>query len=355
MFRRLQLALLIVAAATSSYGQTASYIPRAFAHMCTWHQYRDGHTTWPSTTTKPLRGPYDSLDANVLAGQIREMRSAYIAPLVSWTGPETDAGDRYLNMFLSVPSSGVPAAILYEGQARLKTTDGWYDFNDPDNRARFTEDMRHLYEQFFSRYPERFAQEDGRFVVLVWPSHVYRGAFASLGADVMRQMPLYLVSTDLLTRPFIRPDALDVIGGFAAVSAYGIYLPEIARELGGTLDDAWLNRWQAMADIWDRWLAVNAPQVRIALPLQFAFDDHVLRGDTNPIWRFDDAAAGRLLQRANGIMVDSRQRSGRYLMWGILTSWNEHFEGTPVEPSDRYGTRPLDMLRNAFMPDQRSR
>jgi len=190
---------------------------------------------------------------------------------------------------------------------------------------------------------------------VAWPSHIYRGQFAPLGKELMAEMPLYLVSTDLLTRPFVRPDASDVIGGFAAVSAYGVYLPEIARELGGTLDLQWLNRWQAMADIWDRWLAANEPQVRIALPLEFAFDDHLVRGDENPIWTTDYAAAADMVRRARDIMDDSTRRAGRYLRWGTAASWNEHFEGSAIEPTDRHGTRFLDIIRAGFGPAEQTR
>lgn len=331
------------------------YQPRVLAHVCTWHEYRDGHSSWDLTTTAPVRGPYDSLDGRVLADQLAQMRTANIAPLVSWSGPDAPlSGDAFLNLLISTPSSGVTAAVLYEGQARLTPSpDNWFDFNDPANGQRFTDDMRHLYTTYFSRAPERFMQVDGRFVVLVWPSHVYRGPFAATGAAVMREMPLYLVSTDLLTRAYVRPDAADVVGGFAAVSAYGVYLPEVARELGTTLNEAWLNRVQAMADIWDQWLAVNAPQVKIALPLQFMFDDHIVRPGVNPVWTTDMAVAQQELDRVNAIMTDSHRRAGRYLDWAVLPSWNEHFEGTAIEPTDRYGTRFLDLLKRTFAAPSR--
>jgi hypothetical protein len=265
-------------------------------------------------------------------------------------GPDSGSGDGFLDMAVSVPDTGVPMAILYEGETRLTADrNGAYDFGNDANRERFIEDLRHLYDNYLSRYPERFFRQDGRFVIMVWPSHVYYGPFASLGRQIMAELPLYLVSTDLLTRPFIRPDAADIIGGFAAVSAYGIYLPEVAGELGGTLNDAWLARWQTMADAWDHWLAANEPQVRLSLPLEFAFNDSEVRPGAHPQWVTDPAVAHELCLRASVTMNDPTAHGGRYLPWATLASYNEHFEGSAVEPSDRYSTSLLDMLRAVFV------
>lgn len=349
MERRAFLTVAAAAAGARVFGQPPVYRPDSLWHLCNWHRNRGREKSWHHTSTKPLRGLYDSRDAAVLADQLFEMRGAGIAPLVSWWGPEGDAGDEFLDILTSVPweygRTDVPAAVLYEGSGRLRARrDGWLDFDDPFNPEQFTADMRHLYAKYLSRFPERFFREDGRFVVMAWPSHIYCGSFAPFGQWLMQELPLYLVSTDLLTRPFIRPDAQDVIGGFAAVSAYGLYLPEVAAELGGTLDDKWLNRWEAMADAWDQWLAVNEPQVRLILPLQFCYDDTTERGDAHTILRVDYEAAERELQRASRIIADSVRRAGRYLPCKIGASYTEHFEGTAIEPSDRHGYRLLNLV-----------
>lgn len=355
MNRRVFLAAVAAASGVRAFGQVPAYQPRVLAHLCTWHRYRGYQKSWQHTTTKPLRGLYDSRDIEVLADQLAQMRGAGIAPLTSWWGPDGDAGDEFLDILTSVPwehqRTDVPAGVLYEGSGRLRARrDGWLDFDDTFNRERFSEDMRHLYGKYLSRFPERFFRQDGRFVVMAWPSHIYRGSFAQLGKNLMSEMPLYLVSTDLLTRPYIRPDALDVIGGFAAVSAYGIYLTEIARELGGTLNEEWQNRWRAMANAWDQWLAVNEPQVRIALPLQFCYDDTKERGDGNPVLTVDYARAEEMVRIARETIGDPYRSAGRYLPWTTLASFNEHFEGTAVEPTDRHGTRLLDIIRDGFRP-----
>lgn len=336
------LPVILLLAAGQSMAQAQSVPePRVLAHVCTWLDAG----AWRKTTTRPLLGPYESSDANVLTAHLTQMRSAGVTPLVSWVGPKHPAGDGYLDMLVTAPVDGVRAAVLYEGQFRLQARrDGWIDFDDPRTRTQFTDDLRYLYGQYFSRYPERFMQENGRFVVMAWPSHIYRGDFRSLGLAVMQEMPLYLVSTDLLMRPFIREDAADVIGGFAAVSAYGVYLPEIPSELGTTLNSKWMDRWQKMADRWDQWLAVNEPQVRIALPLEFAFDDHLVQPGKNPVWTTDYDIAREMTSRARCIIDDSSYRAGRYLPWVTMASWNEHLEGTAVEPTDVHGNRFLDII-----------
>ena len=321
---------------------------RALAHMCTWHRYGALGNNWDEASVIPVGGPYDSLDPAVLNRQLGQMKTAGIAPLVSWCGPQDPAGDTYLNMLVSAPASGVPAAILYEGEARLSARDGWYDFDDAANRDRLTDDLAHLNETYFQPYRERFMRQDDRFVVMLWPTHVYRGAFADFGRDLMRQMPLFLVSTDLLTRPFVRPDAADIAPGFAAVSAYGIYLPEVARELGSTLSVVWLDRWQAMAEAWNTWLSANAPDVKLSLPLEFAFDDTKVPGRNNPVLETDYAVVDEMIRRANGIIADSGIHGGRYLPWCMLKSWNEWFEGSGVEPSVKYGTRFMDAIRSGL-------
>jgi hypothetical protein len=300
---------------------------------------------------QPLDGPYESGDPIVLERQLALMKIAGIGPLISWWGPEHYAGDPFLNLLVGTPDAGVPATVLYEGQGRLRDSDGgWLDFNDVRNREQFAADLRHLYDRFFSRYPERFFREEGRFVVLAWPSHIYRGPFAAVGRALMAEMPLYLVGTDVLTRPFVRPDASDVVGGFAAESAYGIYLPEIPSELGGVLNENWLNRWQAMVDQWDRWLAIHEPQVKLALPLQFAFDDSVVSRHAHAPLLPGDTGPEELVARASTLMEYSRNRAGRVLPWGTMVSWNEYFEGTSVEPNTVYGTRFLELLREHFGP-----
>jgi hypothetical protein len=342
------IALLGVGHAEAQSGP--AYQPRVLAHVCTWFDAG----SWRKATTNPLRGTYRSTDSAVLYEQLVQMRSAGIAPLVSWVGSDHPAGDGYLDMIVTAPETGVPAAVLYEGQFRLQAReDGWIDFDNARTQKQFTDDMRYLYERYLSRYPERFMREDGRFVVMAWPSHIYRGAFKAVGQSVMTEFPLYLVSTDLLMRPYIREDAADVIGGFAAVSAYGIYLPELPGELGATLDTRWLDRMRAMTDAWDRWLAVNEPQVRLALPLEFAFDDHLAPGSKNPVWTTDYGIAREMTLWAGGVIDDSHRRAGRYLPWATAASWNEHFEGSAIEPTDRHGARFLDLITEFSRSRQR--
>jgi hypothetical protein len=55
-----------------------------------------------------------------------------------------------------------------------------------------------------------------------------------------------------------------------------------------------------------------------------------------------------MVARTNDVINDSQRRAGRYLRWTTAASWNEHFEGSAIEPSDRHGTRFLDTLRDGF-------
>jgi hypothetical protein len=324
--------------------------PRVMAHFCTWHRKRprtatqDELDTWYQASTIPWRNDgsgigYDSLNPAVLREQCVEMVKYGIVPLASWWGPESQAGDAWLDLWVSEPRP-VPAALLYEGQGdgRLRRDrDGWWYLQDPDNTAKLNSELEHLYNKYLSRYPDHFLKVDGRPYILLWPLHAFRGDLTAVLSGCAVRDRLFIAGTAFDGLRLPSDERLPVVAGLDAVTAYNIYKEEIAAEHGGVFTTELVARYRHSALVWQEWLAANLPRTKLILPLTLAYDDRLVPGRNNPTFAATEQTARAVMGEMHQIMSHFTRLGGNVMPWVTMPSYNEHFEGSSLEPNAPWG------------------
>jgi hypothetical protein len=330
------------------------------AHVCTW--FDADYRTWRQVSTIPMRSGglgigYDSSDPVIIASQAAELRQYGMTPLLSWWGAGAQyGGDRYLNVWNSVVT-GLPAAILYEGGGLLhRDDDGWWTVDTVYNTRRIHEDLTHLYSTYWSVHPERWYQREGKFVVYLWPAHAMRGDLKA----VLDQLPfrdrLYVVGTvyDSLRLP--TEELMPMLRGMDAVTGYGFYSKPLMLEYQPDpvtgrvpLTDELIARYRHTSLCWQEFLAARLPDLELILPLEFAFDDtNVIPRRGNPTYEATPEQALKLIAEIRQMIGHFRVTCGAVAPVITYVSYNEHFEGTSLEPNDRYGDRWLQMVSQSF-------
>lgn len=324
----------------------ASAQTHVIAHVCTWHV----KGAWHEASTIPWRSDgagigYDADDPAVIARQATEMRDHGITPLLSWWGPAAPhGGDGYLDVW-SDTVTALPAAILYEGEGRLRRDpDGWWDLEARDNAERLRADLTHLYEKYWSATASQWYQRRGKFVVYLWPAHAMRGDLAS----VLRPLPfrdrLYVVGTEFDALRMPTEARAPLVGGLDAVTGYGFYGKPLMEEYGRELSDALIAKYRLAALSWRSYLAARHPGVDLILPLEFAFDDHGVPGRGNPVYEASPEQAAKLLAEMRQLIDYYHTYCGNLVPAITVASYNEHFEGTALEPNTRFGRLWLDAV-----------
>jgi len=341
------------------------------AHYMNWATVPGG---WATASVMPVlrdnpAGGYTSANPAIIAEHNRQMAANGIWPMMSWWGPDTYAGDRFLDQYLAVP--GPPLAILYEATGRLLTNrqireggvtapfpelspnraimragsgDDRYDFRQAVNANTFIADMEHLHRKYFTGpHANRFVRVDGRPLVFVWISHAFDGPFDQAVAHARERAAFYLVGSDFSVPFFMRSGGESVVRGYDAVSAYGFYDP---NRYGLDMDQRFISEYGAAIPQWQVWLDRNAPGVQLLLPMGFAYDETLIPGRRGVVFRSSYDIARRYAESVRTTLTNPC--GTRLLRLAYLTSFNECYEGTCVEPSEEYGTAYLDIVRETF-------
>lgn len=333
-----------------------------FAHYVSWHRESPYQNTIATDgTTHPLRsgGGYDSLDSAIIREHNEEFEKYGISPFISWWGPVgsvlESSGDLFLDAYLASPSK-VKCIIAYEATERLvgqvrqefgKEAEV-FDFNDPRNASRFMEDMDHLYAKYLSnpKYKDRFVTRNGKPVVYIWISHAFRGRFDLASSQVSGRKEIFLVGSNFNVFGSV-PNDTHVIGGLDAVSAYGVYSADLAVIYGGHLGYGYVQQYQEGVARWSLWLSRNLPHVPLFLPLQFTYNDFPHRGNPKmELTTKEEAEHFALTVRQ--IVVNSHENCRNVWPYVFVVSYNEHYEGSSIEPSVEYGYDFIDVVRDVF-------
>lgn len=336
---------MLAAALAAVLASAAPPHAQALAHVCTWHAKEPGVDSWHEAATIPWRSAgvgigYDADDPAIIAAQAAEMRQHGLVPLLSWWGPDAPrGGDGYFDIW-TANVRDVPAAILYEGQGRLRQDrDGWWTVDAADNAARLRGDLTHLWERYWSRAPDRWFIHRGRVVVYLWPAHAMRGDLAA----VLRGLPfrdrILVVGTSFDGLRLPDDTMLPMLSGMDAVTGYGFYSRPLMTEHGGVLSDALIARYRHAALTWQEFLKARLPGVELFLPLEFAYDDRNVPGRDNPVYEAAPEQAAKLMAEVRQIIGHFHATCGNVPALVTMKSYNEHFEGTALEPNDRFGDR----------------
>lgn len=349
------------------------------AHFVNWHSKAPGFNSMEKDgNTHPLRVGadyppggiqtggvgYDSNDPAIIRQQNDEMEKNCITPLVSWWGPAgsvlQNTGDLFYDRYLSIP--GPQFGVLYEASERLIVTGqvggedqysrpekyGEIDFNNPENTKRFIADMDHLNQKYFSnpKYAGRFYRINGRPVVFVWLTGAFRGPFDNAALQAKSRDNIYIIGANFNMYGSTPPAMLPLVRGVDALSSYGNYNDELAIRFGGHINQEFVDMYRDAVAVISLWLANNTPNVPLLLPIQFSYKDN--RGNT-PLTS-TKAEAEYFAKTVRAIVDNAAANCRNIVPIVLLDSYNEHYEGSGVEPSREYGYDFLNIVRETFQP-----
>jgi hypothetical protein len=293
--------------------------PLVLAHYYPWYT-RD---TWrdPELADQPLQ-PYSTDDQTDVTGLAREARSAGIdAFVVSWQGIDVGDGvnDRRMRVVLEAGRrTGLRVSVLTE----TLVANSAHDPNvptDPDTVLRWLEQIVDLYgsDPPYLRVAERpviFIYQSWQLAPPQWAD--LRARLRATGRD-----PILI--GDFYHSPELEPLDGEFQYSNVTLSADGIRDRDRVESLRV--------RTYNLLRPNDRrrlWIATVAP----------GYDDTLL--SAREAHQTVDRAGGRVYADQWSAAVDTAAD------WIMITSWNEWWENTQIEPSRRYGSMFLDLTRD---------
>jgi glycosyl hydrolase family 99 len=264
---------------------------------------------------------YSSDDSAALERQAQQAHAAGIdAFVISWQGKAFDWNTRRIQPVLEAArSANMRACVFIESQVVNPTNNSDLP-TDPDTMARYLEDIVDLW----GSHPA-YLRVDNRPVILV-----YYASRPNLGEAQWKT---------LLTKVRATGRNPIVIGDFYHSRLINVLDGEY-QYINVTLSPADLMTQNTVETLRVRtfdMLTPNDPRRIWVASVCPGMDDRRIRGRQTPVF----------VDRANGAVYDDQWRSAVTTAadWVIITTWNEFWENTEIEPSVRYGTRFLDLTR----------
>lgn len=285
----------------------------------------------------PVLGAYGTDDAAIAERHIAWCADAGIDGLcVSWWG-EGSQTDRHLRAgLLSAENAGDIAFCIYYESLKLDALDGErdtaVDFAHPAVMEQLIADFRYLSETYFEQ--AHYYTIDGRPVVGLYVTRVFTNFTADHAARLREAVgvDVFLVGDEAYYGGQSSPDtARHGPGVFDAVSAYNMHTDPRIHDGEPAWDylrrEAWpvYRRWAEDDRVW------FMPKV---MPSYEDFRGHdTLSGSPEEFEAMLSAA---------GEMAASDPAASRGVVF--ITSFNEWWEGTTIEPAQEYGTGYLDAI-----------
>jgi hypothetical protein len=270
-----------------------------------WY-YRNQWFTSEVLTDSPLKGPHSSADPNIIDMHIRQAQSAGIDGfIVSWWG-ENDYTDQNLKVILDIAQKHDFKITIY-----FESLGG--------EGPRSERELQEMFLSFFQNYgnDERYYRIDGEPVIFVWavdshPPSVWESVLEAVRRE--GYSAVYIAETG-------QPDYLDVFDGLHLYGTVGrddlsmLYerLSLVCRTYGYLYDTKMC-----------LWAATLCP----------GYDDRNIPGRAGLYQPRED---GRYYRETFEAAINSSPD------WLLITSFNEWWENTHIEPSVNYGTTYLEM------------
>lgn len=276
----------------------------AFYYM--WYgpgAFNDGRTVGAPRT------PYISDKPDVVERQVKEAKDAGIDAFVSsWTGNGTET-DRNFPLLLDAAARNNFRATIY------------FETNHVMQHGDVVSQLRSVMERF-GNHPA-FLRWNGKPVIFFWR------ADALGGADTWRSVRQkvdpgnsQLWSVDTVDGAYL--DLFDTIHFFSA------------GKWDTSTDVSRVNtQWRAKVDAYNK---QNGTQRLWTAGVMPGWDESRFSPPRNP---------SKVIPRRDGVLYEENWRAAiaSNPEWITITSWNEWFEGTQIEPASDYGTRYLDITR----------
>jgi hypothetical protein len=253
--------------------------------------------------------PYASGQAEVIDRQVREARDAGIDAFISsWTGPGTETDKNF------------PALLDIAARRNFKAT-LYFETNHAAQHGDVATQLQALLGKYVNH--PAFLRWNGKPVVFFWSPQTLGGAAAWRGVR-QRLDPgnSQIWSVDTTDQSYL--DVFDTIHFFSAA------------KWNGNTDVARVNaQWRGIVDAYNKshgtarmWTAGVTP----------GWDESRIQPPRNP---------AKVFPRRDGAMYEEAWRGAMASNpeWITITSYNEWFEGTQIEPGAGYANKYLDLTR----------
>lgn len=298
---------------------------------------------------EPLIGWYDEGSADVVAAQLGQMRTAGIDFVVfDWYWSES--GKEYLghaiNAFLTAPQwPGMKFALLWANHGKF-----------PHSLSNFEQMFTHICRRYLQR--NDCLRIDGKPAFFVFSQENLRNRARDFGLhprDLIRRAreiaretgvgEIFIVASAEAVTYWVTDFGREI--GFDAYGAYnyhrgfeGRYYPakpvsHSFRELSEAYEMSW------------NWILKNSPLPYI-LPGTAGWNKRPWGGSSDPLHDNSEASPAEFeahLLKVRKVLEENAEKTKRT---AVLCCWNEHGEGSVIEPTKEWGTTRVDSIRKVF-------
>ena len=298
---------------------------------------RGTHVDWLDETVEdPVLGSYDSRDPEVIDQHLEWCRAYGIDWLsMSWWGQQSAEDVTIRDHVLSRELGETEFSIFYETPGILTDSgDSTFNLDDGENREQLVSDVAYLADTYFTN--PQYRRIDDRPVLYLYIAGTFRGDIAGAFEAMRDASPegLYIVADLIRFGPPLEEHE-PVIEAADAVTSYNMYSPQ---------DDINEDFVERATDVYDQWVdplaRANTEFIPVVIP---GYDDteleHVSRD--NPPLHASPELFREFCQEATPYATDGASSI-------FITSFNEWYENTQIEPSGQFGTEYLNVVSEEF-------
>jgi len=287
----------------------------------------------------PLLGLYDSLDTNVVKEHIKWANEYGIDVLKVEYIPQFDK--TITSGILNYDLGNTRFCLMYDSRLRFESV-GYekppYDFNDKVIKKTFLDDINHIADTYFAS--GNYFKINGRPVLWVYVSRDFTGDYKSVIEQARQNLKskgfdVYLVG-DLVFWNY----GLSGISAFDAVSCYSAYggRPQNTADFGQRLKLLYMV-WKTAAQL------AGKDFIPSGIP---AYDDSCLKNERKSLPVLSGTAQDFNFQlQILSNLLDPVNTDPKINQVSIAT-FNEHQEGSSVEPSENWGFSRIEQIPLVF-------
>jgi ABC-type amino acid transport substrate-binding protein len=298
------------------------------AHYYPWYEMHGGHQNWTDRTPiDPVLGEYAADDPAVIRQHLDWCLNHGIRWLsVTWWGPNSGSDDALRNAVLEVELSDELAfSILYETTGRFEEFS--FDLDRSDARERLRSDLEYLESECFHR--ENYLRMDDRPVVFFYVANLFEGDVEAAFEEATQGLDADpYVLADL---PFGTPPDTYAISPVAdGITTYNPYEPR------PDIEDVFHDLYERGSEVMH--LGAESAGLDFVPTVIPGFDDTELPDDQrpdNPVLSATPERYERVVEQVKPHLADAEAV--------LVTSFNEWYENTQIEPNDAYGTEYLEL------------
>lgn len=296
------------------------------AHYYPWYEMHGGHQNWTERTmSEPILGEYAADDPEVIRQHLDWCLAHGIEWLsMSWWGPGSGSDSALSESILSIDRfQDIEFSILYETVGRFEEYD--YNLDNSDARDRLEADLSYLDGEYFDE--DNYFTQDSRPVLFLYVSNLFHGdiegAFERATQGLDRE-PYILADVPFGSAPNSYP-IMTVADGVTS------YNPYMARpDIEEVFHDLFEQGCKTMN------LGAEASGVALFPVVIPGFNDSKIRD--NPTLPASPTRFERVCNQVQPHLADSNAI--------LVTSFNEWYENTQIEPSEEYDEEYLRVTRD---------